>query len=244
MWMLLKVMLVMSAAAGVTALPVTFFSHHSQAHANDQVTVQTAQHNPTSDDIHARSSVNGHTTNGSQTTNSSQTTNQTKPGSVTTMRGTKSVVAGHHAGGSVPPVTHRSGGSHGGNGTPPLPIPPVKPQPVASIITWGKVSSVGNSWITLTPKGQSGPDKTFTVNGNTQIQFTSGPMQVVDESTPSMARVHLGDNVMMVSKGGVAMEIVDRGGTAGPYLPLGGGTAQGDMSTKLSGAQSVGAVGR
>jgi hypothetical protein len=114
------------------------------------------------------------------------------------------------------------------------PVTAAKPNPLGSLITWGKVQSVGNGKIVLITKGQA--SESFTMTGNTHIVFISGgPIQADEMPNRAVSTLRPGDNVMLIARGGVAVTIVDRGGTNGPYLPLGGSRlAPGSMSTVSS----------
>jgi hypothetical protein len=262
MWMFVKVIVAMSAVAGVATVPTVLLSHDSQTH--------------TSGAVSAMASTNTHTSSATKADGSSHiastSTNQTSAGTVTVHSNGANVQDGVHGNSSV--ITKWS--------LPPFPIPPVPVDPVPlpptkpvqppvqpptqppvksenhpSTTAWGKITSVGGGSITLLIKGQSST-ATFTLDGNTVIDSVGGPMRPLDEtSTASLSRLHAGDNVMLVAKDNHATLIVDRGGITGPYLPLGGGTVQGGMTagsvqgggaqsgvtTQTSGAMQVGSAG-
>lgn len=217
MWMFLKVMLAMSAATSFVAVPTAYFSHHGQAQTEGQVSVHTAAGTHASSHIDTQVAARGQANESQAANTNTKVKVKVNPG------GTASVTT---RGGATNPVTV------------------AKPNPLSSLITWGKVQSVGNGKIVLTSKGQA--SESFTITGNTHIVFISGgPIQADETPNRAVSTLRPGDNVMLISKGGVAVTIVDRGGTTGPYLPLGGRRlAPGSMSTQSSGSLSLSAGDR
>lgn len=264
MWMFTKVMIAMSAVAGVATVPTVMLSHHSQSHTAVAVSLKAAT------DTHTSSAAIADGSSPSTSTNPTQSST----GTVTVYaNGTNGQVANALSGNSRVRGSGTASGAFSGKGSssatfnwslPPLPVPPIPVDPVpnppskpvqppspppiqppvksgtqGSTTVWGKISAVGGGRITVSVKGQSGAS-TFTMDGTTEIDFVGGPIRALDDtSTASMSRLRAGDNVMLVAKDNHATLIVDRGGITGPYLPLGGGSVQGGAS---GGAQSSGTM--
>lgn len=106
-----------------------------------------------------------------------------------------------------------------------------------AVVIRGTVTSVSNHQCVVTTGNKA---MTFTLSSSTHYTQTYGPIQAIDNGLDFTKLLFPGDNVMIVSKGNQALQLVNHGKVEGAMQPLGQMNVTGSSQSSMQSVQSFG----